>query len=169
MRSDLIFLGNLYTQILERLDEPKFVQQRPHPIQPMEGEIGVNHIGPNPDDPEMKFIAAAKMIINHILKNDHNINMAVLKRDDFPNNNMNEYADAVDRLVEMIKSNGHDEEAIHNTAREYVKKFANKLKKDMETITNRLDYNKKGEQSNLGVMHNNNANLAPARQQYGGY
>lgn len=149
-KKDQRLLEELYSQV----KEPEFVQNRPHPIPPMESEADVMNVSTaryiNPSEDYQK---AAENILNKILVDEHDINLAVLKRDHFGNINLDPYAEAVKAMVRYMKQHKDHPSLVLDGA----KHIAEKLVPAIKEISNRYNYNPEKKISNQAVMNNDNA------------
>jgi len=153
-KKDQMLLEEIYSrQVVEKLDEPEFVQKRPHPAEPLDGTQGVNNLIKQPEDQERLYQEAARKILDGVLKKDHKVNMAVLQRDNFGNVNLDPYKESITQLVTYMQHHHDNTDLVHAAARN----LAKSLLPQIEQITNRFDYNPETEISNMGSMQNDNA------------
>ena len=154
----------LLEQLYEKISEPKFVTNRPHPVDPIEGSLDVNRLVQKKADPKEQYIEAAKEILNKILKKDHNINMAVIGRDNFSGSDV--YEKTIDELVKCMQEYHDNADVVHNHAKQIVKNML----PEIEKVTNRYNYNPEKETSNATADANANVNSVPmqaAKPHYG--
>lgn len=161
-KKDQILLEQIYSNMVNELKEPSFVTNRPHPIQPREGDLNVNSLVRPPVDQKAQYEEAAKKILNKILEKNHDVNISVLNRDNFGNVNFDEYAEAINAMAKHMMQHKDNSELIQAHAKDIAMKLLPKIKQ----ITNRFNYNPQKQVSNLSDMNNSNAKVAYAKPQF---
>lgn len=161
MKKDQELLEQIYSKSIlnEKLSEPEFVQNRPHPVDRIEGELNVNKLTKQHDDHFQKYKELAQKILQReIKKKKYNVNFEVLKRDNFGNVNLDEYRDSIIAIMNHLIHKEDDVESLHNLVIDLATKIGE--------ITNRYNYNPDTELSNAASINNANAKNVHAGQQF---
>lgn len=162
-KRDQMNLEDIYSRrvLNENIKEPDFVKNPPHPIDPPEGAVGVNKLIKQEKNQAEQYDKAAKMMLDRELKK-HDVNFAVLKRDNFGNVNFDSYNEAVTKLVTYMQHHKDNVDLINAT----VVNLAKNLASQIEQVSNRYDYNPDMESSNIAAMNNANATSPQTQSMY---